>query len=174
LGKQTTSTTLDQTTSSPKEQLHPTTPAQNTEQTKPSQDNLPPTKVEDSPEVSETPSTTSVEKQAETSQNTQSEAPVSQTHQPTQAPSTNSEKNQPEESQSKSPDSEAPQQAQSSEIQPQLSEAQKLAQVQQILGSFEAKFRNLQAESNSIAISAAELSSLDQLSSLLQQAPVQP
>lgn len=169
------STTLDQTPSSPKEQLHSTTtPAQNTEKTKPSQDNLPSTKVEDSPKVSETPSTTSVEKQAETSQNTQSEAPVSQTHQPTQAPSTNSEKNQPEESQSKSPDSEAPQQAQSSEIQPQLSEAQKLAQVQQILGSFEAKFRNLQAESNSIAISAAELSSLDQLSGLLQQAPVLP
>lgn len=168
-------TTLDnQTTSSPKEQLHPTTPAQNTEQTKPSQDNLPPTKAEDSPEVSKTPSTTSVGKQAETPQNTQSEAPVSQAQQPTQSPSTNSEKNQLEESQSKSPDSEAPQQAQSSEIQPQLSEAQKLAQVQQILGSFEAKFRNLQAESNSIAISAAELSSLDQLSGLLQQAPVQP
>ena len=184
LDKQTTSTTLDQTTSSPKEQLHPTTPAQNTEQTKPSQDNLPPTKVEDSPKVSETPSTTSVEKQAETSQNTQSEAPVSQAQQPTQAPSTNSEKNQPKESQSKSPVSEAPQQAQAAETQtqqptqtetqPQLSEAQKLAQVQQILGSFEAKFRNLQAESNSIAISAAELSSLDQLSGLLQQAPVLP
>ena len=174
LDNQTTSTTLDQTTSSPKEQLHPTTPAQNTEQTEPSQDNLPPTKAEDSPEVSKTPSTTSVEKQAETPQNTQSEAPVSQAQQPTQSPSTNSEKNQPEESQSKSPDSEAPQQAQSSEIQPQLSEAQKLAQVQQILGSFEAKFRNLQAESNSIAISAAELSSLDQLSGLLQQAPVLP
>ena len=184
LDKQTTSTTLDQTTSSPKEQLHPTTPAQNTEQTEPSQDNLPPTKAEYSPEVSETPSTTSEEKQAETSQNTQSEAPVSQVHQPTQAPSTNSEKNQPKESQSKSPDSETPQQVQAAETQaqqptqaetqPQLSEAQKLAQVQQILGSFEAKFRNLQAESNSIAISAAELSSLDQLSGLLQQAPVLP
>ena len=184
LDKQTTSTTLDQTTSSPREQLHPTTPAQNTEQTKPSRDNLPPTKVEDSPKVSETPSTTSEEKQAETSQNTQSEAPVSQAQQPTQTPTTNSEKNQPEESQSKSPDSEAPQQAQTAETQaqqatqtetqPQLSEAQKLTQVQQILGSFEAKFRNLQAESNSIAISAAELSSLDQLSGLLQQAPVLP
>ena len=184
LDNQTTSTTLDQTTSSPKEQLHPTTPAQNTEQTKPSQDNLPPTKAEDSPQVSKTPSTTSVGKQAETSQNTQSEAPVSQAQQPTQTPTTNSEKNQPEESQSKSPDSEAPQQAQTAETQaqqatqtetqPQLSEAQKLAQVQQILGSFEAKFRNLQAESNSIAISAAELSSLDQLSGLLQQAPVLP
>ena len=184
LDNQTTSTTLDQTTSSPKEQLHPTTPAQNTEQTKPSQDNLPPTKVEDSPKVSETPSTTSEEKQAEASQNTQSEAPVSQVQQPTQAPSTNSEKNQPEETQSKSPISQAPQQAQAAETQaqqatqtetqPQLSEAQKLAQVQQILGSFEAKFRNLQAESNSIAISAAELSSLDQLSGLLQQAPVLP
>ena len=184
LDNQTTSTTLDQTTSSPKEQLHPTTPAQNTEQTKPSQDNLPPTKAEDSPQVSKTPSTTSVGKQAETPQNTQSEAPVSQAQQPTQSPSTNSEKNQLEESQSKSPDSEAPQQAQTAETQvqqptqtetqPQLSEAQKLAQVQQILGSFEAKFRNLQAESNSIAISAAELSSLDQLSGLLQQAPVLP
>ena len=184
LDNQTTSTTLDQTTSSPKEQLHPTTPAQNTEQTKPSQDNLPPTKAEDSPEVSKTPSTTSVGKQAETPQNTQSEAPVSQAQQPTQSPSTNSEKNQLEESQSKSPDSEAPQQAQTAETQaqqptqtetqPQLSEAQKLAQVQQILGSFEAKFRNLQAESNSITISAAELTSLDQLSGLLQQAPGLP
>ena len=182
---QTTSTTLDQTTSSPKEQLHSTTtPAQNTEQTEPSQDNLPPTKAEGSPEVSKTPSTTSIGKQAETPQNTQSEAPVSQTHQPTQAHSTNSEKKQPEETQSKSPVSEAPQQAQAAETQaqqptqtetqPELSEAQKLAQVQQILGSFEAKFRNLQAESNSIAISAAELSSLDQLSGLLQQAPVLP
>ena len=184
LDKQTTSTTPDQTTSSPKEQLHSTTPAQNTEQTKPSQDNLPPTKADSSPEVSPAPSTTSVGKQAETPQNTQSEVPVSQVQQPTQAPSTNSEKNQLEESQSKSPDSEAPQQAQTAETQaqqptqtetqPQLSEAQKLAQVQQILGSFEAKFRNLQAESNSIAMSAAELSSLDQLSGLLQQAPVLP
>lgn len=68
----------------------------------------------------------------------------------------------------------APQQDPQIETQPQLSDAQKLAQVQQILGSFEAKFRNLQAESNSIAISAAELSSLDQLSGLLQQPPVQP
>ena len=174
------STTLDQTPSSPKEELHPTTPAQNTEQTKPSQDNLPPTKVEDSPEVSETPSTTSAEKQAKIPQNTQREAPVSQTQQPTQAHSTNSEKNQPEETQSKSPVSEAPQQAQAAETpaqqptQPELSDAQKLAQVQQILGSFEAKFRNLQAESNSVAISAAELTSLDQLSGLLQQAPVLP
>ena len=185
LDTQTTSTTLDQTTSSQKEQVQPaSTPASNTEQTKPSQDNLPPTKAEGSPEVSETPSTTSEEKQAEASQNTQSEAPVSQVQQPTQAPSTNSEKNQPEETQSKSPISQAPQQAQAAETQvqqptqtetqPELSEAQKLAQVQQILGSFEAKFRNLQAESNSIAISAAELSSLDQLSGLLQQAPVLP
>ena len=182
---QTTSTTLDQTTSSPKEQLHSTTtPAQNTEQTEPSQDNFPPTKADGSPEVSGTPSTTSEEKQAEASQNTQSEAPVSQVQQPTQAPSTNSEKNQPEESQSKAPVSETPQQAQAAETQvqqptqtetqPELSESQKLAQVQQILGSFEAKFRNLQVESNSIAISAAELSSLDQLSGLLQQAPVLP
>ena len=180
LDKQTTSTTLDRTPSSPKEQLHSTTPAQNTEQTKPSQDNLPPTKVEGSAEVSEAPSTTSAEKQAKTPQNTQSEAPVSQVQQLTQAPSTNSEKKQPEEAQSKSPVSEAPQQVQAAETQaqqptqPELSEAQKLAQVQQILGSFEAKFRNLQAESNSVAISAAELTSLDQLSGLLQQAPVQP
>ena len=180
LDKQTTSTTPDQTTSSPKEQLHSTTPAQNTEQTKPSQDNLPPTKVEDSPKVSETPSTTSVGKQAETPQNTQSEAPVSQAQQPTQAPSTNSEKNQLEESQSKSPDSEAPQQAQTAETpaqqptQPEFSETQKLAQVQQILGNIESKFINLQAESNSITLTAAELASLDQLSGLLQQAPVLP
>ena len=178
--------------------------AQNTEQTKPSQDNLPPTKVEDSPKVSETPSTTSGEKQAKTPQNTQSEAPVSQaqqptqapstnseapvsqTHQPTQAPSTNSEKKQPEESQNKAPVSEAQQptqteaqqptqteaQPQLSDAQPQLSDAQKLAQVQQILGSFEAKFRNLQAESNSITLTAAELASLDQASNLLQQSPV--
>ena len=153
LDNQTTSTTLDQTPSSPKEQLHPTTPAQNTEQTEPSQDNLPPTKAEDSPEVSETPSTTSVGKQ-EVSQNTQSKSPVSEAQQPTQT------ETQPELTQT--------------ETQPELSETQKLAQVQQILGSFEAKFRNLQAESNSVAISAAELSSLDQLSGLLQQAPVLP
>ena len=102
--------------------------------------------------------------QTETQQPTQTEAqsqPQTETQQPTQT-----------EAQSQ-PQTETQQPTQT-EAQSQLSEAQKLAQVQQILGSFEAKFRNLQAESNSIAISAAELSSLDQLSGLLQQAPVLP
>ena len=66
----------------------------------------------------------------------------------------------------------APQQAPKIEIQPQLTDAQKLAQVQQILGNIESKFINLQAESNSITLTAAELASLDQASSLLQQSPV--
>ena len=57
------------------------------------------------------------------------------------------------------------------ETQPQLTDAQKLAQVQQILGNIESKFINLQAESNSITLTAAELASLDQASSLLQQTP---
>ena len=58
------------------------------------------------------------------------------------------------------------------ETQPQLTDAQKLAQVQQILGKLESKFINLQAESNSITLTASELASLDQASNLLQQAPI--
>ena len=66
----------------------------------------------------------------------------------------------------------APQQPPQIEIQPQLTDAQKLAQVQQILGNLESKFINLQAESNSITLTASELASLDQASNLLQQAPI--
>lgn len=66
----------------------------------------------------------------------------------------------------------APQQASQIETQPQLTDAQKLAQVQQILGKLESKFISLQAESNSITLTAAELASLDQASNLLQQSPV--
>ena len=58
------------------------------------------------------------------------------------------------------------------ETQPQLTDAQKLAQVQQILGNLESKFISLQAESNSITLTAAELASLDQASNLLQQGPI--
>lgn len=151
----------NQTTSSPKEQLHPTAPVQNIKQTEPAQDNLPPTKADNSPEDSKTPSTTS------------SEDSVSQEYQPTQAPSINSEKKQPKETQTP-PVSETPQQVQvdKTETQPQLTDAQKLAQVQQILGNLESKFISLQAESNSITLTAAELASLDQASNLLQQSPV--
>ena len=63
----------------------------------------------------------------------------------------------------------APQQDPQIENQPQLTDAQKLAQVQQILGNLESKFISLQAESNSITLTAAEFASLDQASNLLQQ-----
>ena len=89
-------------------------------------------------------------------------------------PQPQTETQQPTQTEAQSQPQTETQQPTQTEAQSQLSEAQKLAQVQQILGSFEAKFRNLQAESNSIAISAAELSSLDQLSGLLQQTPVLP
>ena len=126
--------------------------------------------------------------QTETQQPTQTEAqpqpqtevqsqPQTETQQPTQTeaqPQPQTEvQPQPQTEAQPQPQTETQQPTQT-EAQSQLSDAQKLAQVQQILGSFEAKFRNLQAESNSIAISAAELSSLDQLSGLLQQAPVLP
>ena len=62
-----------------------------------------------------------------------------------------------------------PQQDPQIENQPQLTDAQKLAQVQQILGNLESKFISLQAESNSITLTAAEFASLDQASNLLQQ-----
>lgn len=152
----------------------------------PSQDNLHPTKADDSPEASGTPLTTSVEKQ-KVSQNTQSEAPVPQAYQPTQkevqpaqhpevAPQQASqiEAQQPtqKETQPAQQPEVAPQQAPKIEIQPQLTDAQKLAQVQQILGNLESKFISLQAESNSITLTAAELASLDQASNLLQQSPV--
>ena len=156
-------TTLNnQTTSSPKEQLHPTAPVQNIKQTEPAQDNLPLTKADNSSEDSKTPSTTSREDS------------VSQEYQPTQAPSINSEKKQPKETQTPPPVSETPQQVQvdKTETQPQLTDAQKLAQVQQILGKLESKFISLQAESNSITLTAAELASLDQASNLLQQGPI--
>ena len=151
----------------------------------------PQTKVQSQPQT-ETQQPT----QTETQQPTQTEAqsqpqtevqsqPQTETQQPTQTeaqPQPQTEvQPQPQTEVQPQPQTEAQPQPQTetqqptqTEAQSQLSDAQKLAQVQQILGSFEAKFRNLQAESNSIAISAAELSSLDQLSGLLQQAPVLP
>ena len=110
--------------------------------------------------------------QTETQQPTQTEA-QSQPQTEVQSQPQTEVQSQPQTEVQPQPQTETQQPTQT-EAQSQLSEAQKLAQVQQILGSFEAKFRNLQAESNSIAISAAELSSLDQLSGLLQQAPVLP
>ena len=110
--------------------------------------------------------------QTETQQPTQTEAqPQPQTE---VQPQPQTEAQPQPQTETQQPTQTETQQPTQTEAQPELSEAQKLAQVQQILGSFEAKFRNLQAESNSIAISAAELSSLDQLSGLLQQAPVLP
>ena len=127
MDNQDASTTLDQTTSSQKEQIKPTTPAQNTDSEK------------KQPEEPQTVPTAPVVQPKNT--------------QPAQQPEV------------------APQQAPQIEIQPQLTDAQKLAQVQQILGKLESKFISLQAESNSITLTAAELASLDQASSLLQQTP---
>ena len=123
---------------------------------------------------------TQLQPQTEAQQPTQTEA-QSQPQTETQLQPQTETQSQPQSETQSQPQTETQQPTQTeaqqptqTETQPELSEAQKLAQVQQILGSFEAKFRNLQAESNSIAISAAELSSLDQLSGLLQQAPVLP
>lgn len=88
-------------------------------------------------------------------------APVAQVEKP-QTPETQVQSQTPTETQP----------ASQVEIQPQLTDAQKLAQVQQILGKLESKFINLQAESNSITLTASDLASLDQASSLLQQSPV--
>ena len=79
---------------------------------------------------------------------------------------------QPENTQSAQNLEVAPQQDPQIENQPQLTDAQKLAQVQQILGNLESKFISLQAESNSITLTAAEFESLDQASNLLQQGPI--
>ena len=115
---------------------------------------------------------TQLQPQTEAQQPTQTEAQL-QPQTETQSQPQSETQSQPQ-TETQQPTQTEAQQPTQTETQPELSEAQKLAQVQQILGSFEAKFRNLQAESNSIAISAAELSSLDQLSGLLQQAPVLP
>ena len=136
------------------------------------------------PTQTETQQPTQTEAQSQPQTEVQSQ-PQTETQQPTQTeaqPQPQTEvQPQPQTEAQPQPQTEAQPQPQTetqqptqTEAQSQLSDAQKLAQVQQILGSFEAKFRNLQAESNSIAISAAELSSLDQLSGLLQQAPVLP
>ena len=136
------------------------------------------------PTQTETQQPTQTEAQSQPQTEVQSQ-PQTETQQPTQTeaqPQPQTEvQPQPQTEVQPQPQTEAQPQPQTetqqptqTEAQSQLSDAQKLAQVQQILGSFEAKFRNLQAESNSIAISAAELSSLDQLSGLLQQAPVLP
>ena len=143
----------------------------------------PQTEVQSQPQT-ETQQPTQTEAQSQPQTEVQSQ-PQTETQQPTQTeaqPQPQTEvQPQPQTEVQPQPQTEAQPQPQTetqqptqTETQPQLSDAQKLAQVQQILGSFEAKFRNLQAESNSIAISAAELSSLDQLSGLLQQAPVLP
>ena len=136
------------------------------------------------PTQTETQQPTQTEAQSQPQTEVQSQ-PQTETQQPTQTeaqPQPQTEvQPQPQTEVQPQPQTEAQPQPQTetqqptqTEAQSQLSDAQKLAQVQQILGSFEAKFRNLQAESNSIAISAAELSSLDQLSGLLQQTPVLP
>ena len=135
----------------------------------------PQTEVQSQPQT-ETQQPTQTEAQSQPQTEVQSQ-PQTETQQPTQTeaqPQPQTEvQPQPQTEAQPQPQTETQQPTQT-ETQPELSEAQKLAQVQQILGSFEAKFRNLQTESNSIAISAAELSSLDQLSGLLQQAPVLP
>ena len=88
-------------------------------------------------------------------------APVAQVEKP-QTPETQVQSQTPTETQP----------ASQVETQPQLTDAQKLAQVQQILGKLESKFISLQAESNSITLTASDLASLDQASNLLQQGPV--
>ena len=88
-------------------------------------------------------------------------APVAQVEKP-QTPETQVQSQTPTETQP----------ASQVETQPKLTDAQKLAQVQQILGKLESKFISLQAESNSITLTASDLASLDQASNLLQQAPI--
>ena len=98
-------------------------------------------------------------------------APVAQPGNP-QASDTQRQTPQAPEASTPAPQAESQQTPQKIETQPQLTDAQKLAQVQQILGNLESKFVSLQAESNSITLTAAELASLDQASNLLQQSPV--
>ena len=98
-------------------------------------------------------------------------APVSQPENP-QASDTQRQTPQAPEASTPAPQAESQQIPQKIETQPQLTDAQKLAQVQQILGNLESKFVSLQAESNSITLTAAELASLDQASNLLQQGPI--
>ena len=98
-------------------------------------------------------------------------APVAQPENP-QASDTQRQTPQAPEASTPVSQAESQQTPQKIETQPQLTDAQKLAQVQQILGNLESKFISLQAESNSITLTAAELASLDQASNLLQQGPI--
>ena len=98
-------------------------------------------------------------------------APVAQPENP-QASDTQRQTPQAPEASTPASQAESQQTPQKIETQPQLTDAQKLAQVQQILGNLESKFVSLQAESNSITLTAVELASLDQASNLLQQSPV--
>ena len=98
-------------------------------------------------------------------------APVAQPENP-QASDTQRQTPQAPEASTPASQAESQQTPQKIETQPQLTDAQKLAQVQQILGNLESKFVSLQAESNSITLTAAELASLDQASNLLQQGPI--
>ena len=135
----------------------------------------PQSEVQSQPQTeTQQPTQTETQQPTQTEVQSQPQTEVQPQPQTEVQPQPQTETQQPTQTEAQSQPQTETQQPTQTEAQSQLSEAQKLAQVQQILGSFEAKFRNLQAESNSIAISAAELSSLDQLSGLLQQAPVLP
>lgn len=95
-------------------------------------------------------------------------APVDQSENP-QASDTQRQTPQAPEASTPAPQAESQQTPQKIETQPELTEDQKLTQVRQIFDNLSVKFANLQAESNSITLTAAELASLDQASNLLQQ-----
>ena len=97
-------------------------------------------------------------------------APVAQSENP-QASDTQRQTPQAPEASTPAPQAESQQTPQKIETQPELTEDQKLTQVRQIFDNLSAKFANLQAESNSITLTASDLASLDQASSLLQQTP---
>lgn len=98
-------------------------------------------------------------------------APVAQSENP-QASDTQRQTPQAPEASTPAPQAESQQTPQKIETQPELTEDQKLTQVRQIFDNLSVKFANLQAESNSITLTASELASLDQASNLLQQAPI--
>ena len=98
-------------------------------------------------------------------------APVAQSEN-LQASDTQRQTPQAPEASTPAPQAESQQTSQKIETQPELTEDQKLTQVRQIFDNLSAKFINLQAESNSITLTASDLASLDQASSLLQQSPV--
>ena len=97
-------------------------------------------------------------------------APVAQSEN-LQASDTQRQTPQAPEASTPAPQAESQQTSQKIETQPELTEDQKLTQVRQIFDNLSAKFTNLQAESNSITLTASDLASLDQASSLLQQSP---